>query len=151
MVDGFQRETEIAVLAMGEGTAQVRLAVDAASEAGAKLGQIIESAEEAAGMVNQIATAAAEQSSATGEVTGNVSQIARISLETSSGARQSEQSCMALSDLASNLNRLIAKFRVEEGEDSAHFHPAPEKQPSYAGRSVHATSFDPVVGSQMHS
>ncbi len=151
MVDGFQRETEIAVLAMGEGTAQVRLAVDAASEAGAKLGQIIESAEEAAGMVNQIATAAAEQSSATGEVTGNVSQIARISLETSSGARQSEQSCMALSDLASNLNRLIAKFRVEEGEDSAHLHPAPEKQPSYAGRSVHSTSFDPVVGSQMHS
>lgn len=119
MVGGFQRETEIAVFAMGEGTSQVRQAVLAASEAGTKLRLIIGSAEEAAGMVNQIAAAAAEQSSATEEVTGSISQIAKISLETSSGARQSERSCAALSELASDLNRLIASFKVEDGDASS--------------------------------
>jgi methyl-accepting chemotaxis protein len=116
MVGGFQRETELAVLAMGEGTAQVRHAVGAAAEAGEKLRMIIGSAEEAAGMVNQIAAAAAEQSSATEEVTGNISLIAKISLETSSGARQSARSCEALSDLALDLNRLITRFKVEQDD-----------------------------------
>lgn len=121
MVGGFQRETEIAVLAMGDGTSQVRQAVGAATEAGAKLRLIIESAEQAAGMVNQIAASAAEQSTATEEVNENINQIARISLETSSGARKSAQSCVALSDLASDLNRLIARFKVGE-DDEAQMH-----------------------------
>ena len=118
MVGGFQRETEIAVLAMGEGTSQVRQAVGAATEAGAKLRLIIESAEQAAGMVNRIAASAAEQSTATEEVNENINQIARISLETSSGARKSAQSCVALSDLAGDLNRLIARFKVGDDEEA---------------------------------
>jgi methyl-accepting chemotaxis protein len=118
MIGGLQRETEAAVLAMGEGTAQVRQVVSAAAEAGVKLQLIINSAEEAAGMVNQIAAAATEQSSATDEVNNNVSEIARISQETSSGARQSAKACEALSELAVDLNQLISKFRVgEEQED----------------------------------
>jgi len=47
-------------------------------------------------MVNQIAAAATEQSSATDEVNGNVNEIARISLEASSSARQSAKACVAL-------------------------------------------------------
>ena len=113
MIGGLQRETEAAVLAMGDGTAQVRKVVTAAAEAGAKLHLIINSAEDAAGMVNQIAAAATEQSSATDEVNNNVSEIAKISLDTSSGARQSARACEALSELALDLNQLISKFRVE--------------------------------------
>jgi len=131
MVGGFQRETEIAIFAMGEGASQVRQAVGAVTEAGAKLRLIIGSAEEAAGMVNQIAAAAAEQSSATEEVTGSISRIAKISLETSSGARQSARSCVALGDLASDLNRLIARFKLEEDEESFRSAAQPEDEQSY--------------------
>lgn len=116
MIGALQRETEAAVLAMGEGTAQVRKVVSAAAEAGIKLQLIMNSAEEAAGMVNQIAAAATQQSSATEEVNNNVNEIARISLETSSGARQSAKACVALSELAIDLNQLISKFQVGTGE-----------------------------------
>jgi methyl-accepting chemotaxis protein len=118
MIGRLQRETEAAVLAMGDGTAQVRKVVSAAAEAGVKLQLIINSAEEAAGMVNQIAAAATEQSSATDEVNNNVSEIARISLETSSGARQSARACVALSELAIDLNQMISKFRVDEEQET---------------------------------
>jgi methyl-accepting chemotaxis protein len=117
MIGGLQRETEAAVLAMGEGTEQVRKVVAAAAEAGVKLRLIITSAEEAAGMVNQIAAAATQQSSATDEVNTNISEIARISLDTSSGARQSARACEALSELALDLNQLISKFRVGEEQE----------------------------------
>jgi uncharacterized phage infection (PIP) family protein YhgE len=108
---------------MREGTAQVHQAVGAAAEAGGKLQRIIESSEEAAGMVNQIAAAATEQSSATDEVNATVSEIAKISLQTSTGARQSAKACGALSDLALDLNELISKFKVEDesiGRIAAH-------------------------------
>ena len=78
---------------------------------------IIESSEDAAAMVNQIAAAATQQSSATEEVNVNISEIARISQETSSGARQSARACLALSDLALDLNQLISKFQVGEEQE----------------------------------
>ena len=121
MIDSLQQETSAAVLAMGEGTAQVRQVVSAAADAGLKLRLIIESSEEAAGMVNQIAAAATKQSSATDEVNANVSEIAKISLETSSGAKHSAKACLALSDLALDLNQLISKFKVEEESLASEF------------------------------
>jgi methyl-accepting chemotaxis protein len=144
MIDGLQRETEASVQAMGEGTAQVRKVVAAAAQAGAKLQLIIESAEEAAGMVNQIAAAATQQSSATDEVNANVSEIAKISLETSSSARQSAMACLALSELALDLNRLIAKFKVEDSNELAGSAPGSERSRSFysgaAGESNLSTS-----------
>ena len=117
MVGGFQQETEAAVQAMGSGAAQVRKVVNATEDAGIKLRLIIESSEDAAAMVNQIAAAATQQSSATEEVNVNISEIARISQETSSGARQSARACLALSDLALDLNQLISKFQVGEEQE----------------------------------
>jgi methyl-accepting chemotaxis protein len=128
MIGGLQRETEAAVIAMGEGTGQVRQVVSAAAEAGVKLRLIMERSEEAAGMVNQIAAAATEQSSATDEVNVNVSEIARISLETSAGAKHSANACATLSDLALDLNQLISKFKVESEEEDAESAPIAENE-----------------------
>jgi methyl-accepting chemotaxis protein len=131
MIGGLQRETEAAVIAMGEGTGQVRQVVSAAAEAGVKLRLIMERSEEAAGMVNQIAAAATEQSSATDEVNVNVSEIARISLETSAGAKHSANACATLSDLALDLNQLISKFKVESEEEDAESAPIAENEDSF--------------------
>jgi methyl-accepting chemotaxis protein len=117
MIGAIQRETQAAVLSMGEGTVQVKKGVEATGEAGVKLRLIIESADEAAGMVNQIATAATQQSSTTDEVNLNVSEIARISNESAIGSRQSARACEALSELALDLNSLVIKFRVGDEQE----------------------------------
>jgi methyl-accepting chemotaxis protein len=117
MIGSIQQETKAAVLAMDQGTIQVRKGVTATGEAGVKLRLIIDGADEAAGMVNQIAAAATQQSSATDEVNGNVNEIARISNETASEALQSAKASEALSALALDLNSLISKFRVGDEQD----------------------------------
>jgi methyl-accepting chemotaxis protein len=118
MIGGIQQETKAAVIAMDQGTIQVRKGVTATGEAGVKLRQIIDGADEAAGMVNQIAAAATQQSSATDEVNNNVNEIARISNETASGAKQSAKASEALSSLATDLNSLISKFKTGDDHPS---------------------------------
>jgi methyl-accepting chemotaxis protein len=114
MIGAIQEETKAAAIAMGQGTVQVRKGVTATGEAGVMLKQIIDGAQEAAGMVNQIAAAATEQTSTTDEVNITINEIAKISDETAAGARKSARACVALSELATDLNSLISKFRVEE-------------------------------------
>jgi len=141
MIGGIQQETKAAVLAMDQGTIQVRKGVTAAGEAGVKLRLIIESADEAAGMVNQIAVAATEQSSATDEVNGNVNEIARISNETAFEARQSAKACEALSELALDLNSLISKFRVGDEQVAAGTTPGDETIRSRSSPETHASRY----------
>ena len=133
VITGIQEETKAAAIAMGQGTVQVRKGVAATGEAGLMLKQIIDGAQEAAGMVNQIAAAATEQTSTTDEVNITINQIAKISDETAAGARQSARACVALSELATDLNSLISKFRVEDesgGGDSS------SESSSYGGAQV---------------
>jgi methyl-accepting chemotaxis protein len=115
MIGAIQHETQAAVQAMGQGTVQVRKGVVATGEAGSKLRLIIEGADEAAGMVNRIAAAATEQSTATDEVNSNVNQIAQISNETAIGARTSAKACVALTELALDLDSLMSKFKLDDG------------------------------------
>jgi len=129
MIGRIQQETKAAVLAMDEGTIQVRKGVAATGEAGVKLRMIIEGAEEAAGMVNRIASAATEQNTATEEVNKNINEIARISNETAHGARQSAKASEALSELAADLNALISKFRVGDEIETAASIGAPNLYP----------------------
>ena len=136
MIGAIQHETQAAVAAMGQGTAQVQKGVAATGEAGAKLRLIIDSADEAAAMVNQIAAAATEQASTTDEVNANVGEIARISNDTATGARESAQACEALNDLAEDLNSLIAKFHVGDAQP-------PARPASFAPSSVLMTASQP--------
>ncbi len=119
MIGAIQQETEAAVEAMSKGTIQVSKGVTATGEAGIKLRLIIDGAQEAAIMVNQIAAAATHQTSTTEEVNHSVSEIAKISDLTASGARQSAKACEALSELAVSLSAVMSRFRVEEQSESA--------------------------------
>ena len=135
MIGRIQTETRAAVEAMGQGTRQVQKGVSATGQAGVKLRLIIDSADEAAAMVNQIAAAAAEQTATTDEVNMNVNEIARISNESASGARQSAKSCEALGDLAMELNALISKFRTGDDENPSGL---PKRASSYAPKQTGA-------------
>ena len=63
-------------------------------------------------------TAATEQASTTDEVNRNITEIARISNDFASGAKKSANSSESLSQLAVELDSLVSRFKVEDGEGS---------------------------------
>ncbi|MCE2593672.1 methyl-accepting chemotaxis protein [Motilimonas cestriensis] len=61
----------------------------------------------------QIATAAQEQSSVTKEVSRNIVNIKNVAEETSAGAEQTRITSQEVAKLSSNLQRLVAQFKVQ--------------------------------------
>ena len=133
----IQQETLAAVASMEQGTAQVQQGMTATVEAGTKLQQIISGSERAADRIMRIAAAVAQQASSTDQVSTGIAGIEKISRESASGARESARACEELSNLATELESLVRRFKVESGKsvDS----PAPEaplyfvREPQVAG------------------
>ncbi|HEU5401204.1 MAG TPA: methyl-accepting chemotaxis protein [Terriglobales bacterium] len=114
MIKTIQQETQCAVEAMQSGTSAVERGVESATKAGVSLNEIIQASELVNDMITQIATAATQQSAATQQVTANMDQIAGLILESSVGAEQSAKACSDLSDLAMDLQQLVARFNLGE-------------------------------------
>lgn len=114
MIKNIQDETKTAVGAMEEGTKQVQEGVKTTAQAGESLKEIIRMSDQVGEMITHIATAATEQSSATEQVNGNVSQIARLVQESSVGSQQSAKACQDLSGLALDLQKMVGSFQLEQ-------------------------------------
>jgi ABC-type transporter Mla subunit MlaD len=99
---------------MQAGTRKVEAGVETTEKAGASLREIITAAQHVGDMVAQIATAAAQQTSATQQISSNMDQMAKITHELAAGAQQSAKACADLSNLALDLERLVARFRLED-------------------------------------
>lgn len=112
MISAIQGETRTTVAAMQGSTQQVEEGVASTSQAGTSLQKIIEMSQQVGDMVTQIATATTQQSAATEQVTGTMEQIAHITEETAAGALQSAQGVRELADLASDMQRLMAGFKL---------------------------------------
>ena len=65
-------------------------------------------------MISQIATACSQQASATTQINANVNQISRISSESAVGSQQSARACHELSNLALDLQNVVAQFKLAE-------------------------------------
>jgi hypothetical protein len=65
-------------------------------------------------MISQIAAAAPEQSSATEQINRNMEQIAGLVKESAGGSREAAKACEDLSNLALDLQKLVARFRVDD-------------------------------------
>jgi hypothetical protein len=118
MIRRIQAETKSAVTAMQAGTKEVELGVALTTQAGSSLHDIIEMSEQVGDMVTHIATAATQQSAATGEINRSIEQIAQVTASSATGAEQTTSALQDLSGLASNLQQLVAHFRLRaEGND----------------------------------
>ena len=115
MIQSIQTETRSAVEAMQAGTKQVEQGVESTTLAGSSLHDIIQVSVNVGDMVMQIATAATEQASATEEINSNIEQIAKITQETAVGANQSAKAVHELSSLATELQSLVGRFNVGNG------------------------------------
>ena len=121
MIEAIQLETHSAVLAMEEGTRQVKQGVAATNQAGEALQGIIRKSEEVGDMITMIATAATEQSSTTEEVKNSMEQISRLVEASTIGTQQSAKACQDLSGLTSNLRNLVERFHLgREQASGAH-------------------------------
>jgi len=82
-----------------------------AQEAGGVLDKIVDHSNSIADMVRGIATAAEQQSATSDEINTSVTHINDLSQEVLSGIRESNQGIQEVSELASHLSELVAKFR----------------------------------------
>jgi len=113
MIQTIQTETKVAVSAIEEGQREVEVGVRKTSETGQALKEIIAMSDQLGNMVAQIATAASQQQGASEQITSSISQISGLTQTSSTNADQTSDACGQLSELASELHRLVTEFRVD--------------------------------------
>jgi hypothetical protein len=106
------------VLAMEEGTRQVKQGVAATNQAGEALHGIIRKSEEVGDMTTMIATAATQQSSTPEEVKNSMEQISRLVEASTIGTQQSAKACQDLSGLTNSLRNPVERFHLGREQPS---------------------------------
>jgi methyl-accepting chemotaxis protein len=115
-IRAIQTETESAVDKMNRGTGQVARGVEQATSAGESLEKIVRASRDVADMIRAIAAAAEQQSSASEQVSQSINSIQVITQESTKGAQQAAEAATSLSEKATTLHRLVAKFRLEKSD-----------------------------------
>jgi methyl-accepting chemotaxis protein len=112
MIKSIQNETRSAVAEMEAGVHDVQQGTDEASRSGAAIRQIRDQIEAVDHQVNQIATAAEEQTATTSDISTNMHQMTDVVHQTSRGAQESAAAARRLSTLATELQRIVSRFRI---------------------------------------
>lgn len=112
MIKTIQNETKQAVSAMEEGVREVESGSLEASQSGEALEEILKSIDGVTIQINQIATAAEEQSATTGEISGNIQEISDSFNSTLESANETATAAAGLSNLATELQQLVRRFRT---------------------------------------
>ncbi|OOZ42130.1 hypothetical protein BOW53_00685 [Solemya pervernicosa gill symbiont] len=112
MIERLQSGAGDAVAVMDESRSQAESSVQTAAKAGESLQTITAAVAEVADMNTQIASAAEEQSAVAEEINRNVVNINEVAEATAAGAQQTASASGELARLASNLQSLVAQFKV---------------------------------------
>lgn len=112
MITAVQKSTQIAVLGMTEGAAQVVSCVEMAARTGKSINLINTSASEARSIVATISDSLREQSEASSNISDNVAKIVRMIEDNIATDKQESQSARFLEQLAENLQSSVDKFKV---------------------------------------
>ncbi|MCW8900954.1 MAG: methyl-accepting chemotaxis protein [Gammaproteobacteria bacterium] len=112
MIEKLQQGARNAVKVMDDGNKQTEKTVSQAAEAGATLESITTAVNHITSMNEQIASAAEEQSSVAEEINRNVVNVRDIAEQTVNNANKTAESSVSLKTVASQLNNLVAEFKV---------------------------------------
>ncbi|MFZ1683085.1 MAG: methyl-accepting chemotaxis protein [Candidatus Zixiibacteriota bacterium] len=113
MIKGIQKETTEAVRSMEDGITVVDKGRELADQAGSSLSEIVAMAQRVTDMIEQMAKSAEEQSTASEMIAKNVEHISGVTRETATGAEQSAQASVRLSQQAEGLQRMVEQFSIE--------------------------------------
>ncbi len=116
MIKQIQRDTEEAVLSMGEGTEEVEKGKLLADKAGESLTQIINGASDVVDIITRVAAASEEQSSASEEISKNIEAISSVTQQSSAGVQQIAKAAEDLSGLTNNLEQLVSRFKISNDQ-----------------------------------
>lgn len=114
MIRQIQQDTRGAVDSMQHGKEKVSAGVDLANKTGEALTRIVRMVSESADMIQQIAVASEEQSTATQQIAADIENVAQVTKESAAGANESAKACQDLSQIATELQRLVGNFRVSK-------------------------------------
>jgi len=112
LVQTIQSDTNEAVNSMEQTTAEVVAGARLAEDAGSALGDIERVSHDLSALIQNISTAAREQSAAATDVSHSMNAIQEITSQTSLGASQTADSIGTLAQLASDLRRSVAHFKL---------------------------------------
>ncbi|MET0331419.1 MAG: methyl-accepting chemotaxis protein [Dyella sp.] len=112
LVQTIQSDTNEAVNSMEQTTAEVVAGARLAEDAGGALGDIERVSHDLAALIQNISTAAREQSVAATDISVSMNSIQEITSQTSMGASQTADSIGYLAQLASDLRRSVAHFKL---------------------------------------
>ena len=112
LVQTIQSDTNEAVNSMEQTTAEVVAGARLAEDAGSALGDIERVSHDLSALIQSISTAAREQSAAATDVSVSMNAIQEITSQTSQGASQTADSIGTLAQLASDLRRSVAHFKL---------------------------------------
>ncbi len=112
LVQTIQADTNEAVSSMEQTTSEVVAGARLAEDAGTALGEIEKVSSDLSGLIEGISVAAQEQSSAATNITQAMNTIQSITAQTSKGASQTAESIGNLAQLAADLRRSVADFKL---------------------------------------
>ena len=112
LVQTIQSDTNEAVSSMEQTTTEVVHGARLAEDAGTALGDIENVSNNLAGLIQNISSAASQQSTAATNITTTMNAIQEITSQTSLGASQTAESIGNLAQLANDLRRSVADFKL---------------------------------------
>jgi twitching motility protein PilJ len=112
LVQTIQSDTVEAVSSMEQTTTQVVNGARLAEDAGTALGEIEKVSTNLAGLIQGISSAARQQSAAATNISSTMNSIQQITAQTSVGANQTAESIGNLAQLAQELRRSVADFKL---------------------------------------
>jgi len=112
LVQTIQSDTNEAVNSMEQTTAEVVAGARLAEDAGSALGDIERVSHDLSALIQNISTQARQQSTAASDISVSMNAIQEITSQTSQGASQTADSIGYLAQLASDLRRSVAHFKL---------------------------------------
>ena len=112
LVQTIQADTNEAVSSMEQTTSEVVAGARLAEDAGLALGEIEKVSNDLADLIQNISEAARQQSAAATNISATMNVIQEITTQTSVGASQTAESIGNLAQLAADLRRSVADFKL---------------------------------------
>lgn len=112
LVQTIQSDTNEAVTSMEQTTAEVVAGARLAEDAGLALGEIEKVSNDLADLIQSISESARQQSAAATNISATMNVIQEITTQTSVGASQTAESIGNLAQLAADLRRSVADFKL---------------------------------------
>ncbi|MBS7456090.1 methyl-accepting chemotaxis protein [Coralloluteibacterium stylophorae] len=112
LVQTIQSDTNEAVSSMEQTTSEVVAGARLAEDAGLALGEIEKVSTDLSDLIQNISSAARQQSAAATNITATMNSIQEITSQTSHGANQTAESIGNLAQLAADMRRSVAKFKL---------------------------------------